>query len=85
MTKVATKNRRSLLVHQNAIEKALADFQSGRNTAHLPPEEVDLVIGALRKRLDSINESIASFDSISGPAESDPARSGGSHLPRLSP
>lgn len=49
----------SLREHQRIIERSLADFSNGRKTAHLPAEEVDLVIRALEERLETIKQSLA--------------------------
>jgi hypothetical protein len=60
MVKDGTRNVRSLLKHQRLIELSLADFLRGRKTSHLPAEEIDLIILALEKRLESIKQTLAS-------------------------
>ena len=50
----------SLLAHQRVIEATLADFTSGRNTAHLCADEIELVISALERRLESIGQTLVS-------------------------
>lgn len=56
MTKYGTTNPGLLLVHQQTIERSLADFKCGRNTGHLAAAEVDQVIRALETRLENIKD-----------------------------
>lgn len=63
MVKYRTRNINALLQHQQIIERSLADFRSGRNTAHLSTDEIDQVVQNLEIRLATIRESVATMAS----------------------